>query len=218
MKIFEPSFSVDLLRAILWQYNDATKLQALISSLNEWSKKNQTEFWSNWFHDVFNIDTANNFGLSVWSIILGISKDINIATGEKRKVFGFGANNLNFISGSNFAQTNGATPISASNYRRLLKARLLRLNCDGTITNINRIMAVVFTDNKVTCTDGKNMSIRYVFSTLPTSEELFILKNCDILIAPTGVDYSITAGTKNNWGFGKHHMNFFKGNFFLYKG
>ena len=70
--IQEFDFSVDLLQAILWQYNNATSLQSLLNSEQAWVIENQTEFWENWLRDVFDLRTANEFGLSVWSIILGI--------------------------------------------------------------------------------------------------------------------------------------------------
>src|ERR1700733_14966336 len=64
-------FSVNLLQAILWQYNDAINLQALLEAKDSWYFNNQTQFWNHWFNNVFNLATANDFGLAVWSIILG---------------------------------------------------------------------------------------------------------------------------------------------------
>ena len=71
-------FSVDLLRAILWQYNDATRLQSLLQQKQDWYNEQQTEFWSSWYRDVFNLDTANDFGLAVWSIILEVPLTIGV--------------------------------------------------------------------------------------------------------------------------------------------
>ena len=68
--IQEFDFSVDLLRALLWQYEDATGLQALLRQKSEWYTVNQTAFWSNWERDVFDLTTANDFGCAVWGIIL----------------------------------------------------------------------------------------------------------------------------------------------------
>ncbi|WP_059215173.1 DUF2612 domain-containing protein [Escherichia albertii] len=71
-KIQEFQFSVDLLRAILWQYNVAENLQGILERKKDWYVINHEQFWSDWYRDVFNMDTANSFGLSVWAIILGI--------------------------------------------------------------------------------------------------------------------------------------------------
>ena len=63
-------FNVNLMRTILWQYENAPKLKALVQSEQDWANENVTEFWKDWYRDVFNLKTANDFGLNVWSRIL----------------------------------------------------------------------------------------------------------------------------------------------------
>src|SRR4051812_32389498 len=98
-------FSVDLLRAILWQYTGATNLQALLAEKSDWYFANQQRFWTDWFNDVFDLATANDFGLAVWSIILG--QPTYIASGPAPAdypAWGFGAYHKNFGNG-NFCNT-----------------------------------------------------------------------------------------------------------------
>jgi hypothetical protein len=64
-------FSVNLLQALLWQYNGATNLQGLLEAKYNWYYTNQSQFWNDWIGNVFNLATADDFGLAVWSIILG---------------------------------------------------------------------------------------------------------------------------------------------------
>ena len=93
--------SVNLLQAILWQYNDAENLQALLVAKQAWYNSNQQAFWQGWIANVFNLDTADEFGLGVWSIILGLPNFINQSSpGPEIPVFGFdGSGGVNFDNG-----------------------------------------------------------------------------------------------------------------------
>lgn len=106
MRIQEFDFSVDILQALLWQYNDATKLQALLQKKQEFLNAEYSEFWQNWITDVFDLRTANDFGLQVWAIILGVTLSPESGADETgKKVFGFGAYRQNFNNahfGQNF--------------------------------------------------------------------------------------------------------------------
>ena len=62
--------SINLLTALDWQRSNADVIQNLITKKQEWYEANHCDFWNDWVTDVFNLDTANDFGLSVWAIIL----------------------------------------------------------------------------------------------------------------------------------------------------
>ena len=64
--------SVDILSALIWRNNEAPVLQSLLQSKDDWYVQNHKQFWTDWMTNVFNIDTANDFGLSVWAQILGV--------------------------------------------------------------------------------------------------------------------------------------------------
>lgn len=66
------NFAVDLKQGILWQYNDATNLLGLINSKQQWYNIYQSGFWGVWHEIVFNLQTADDFGLAIWSIILNV--------------------------------------------------------------------------------------------------------------------------------------------------
>jgi hypothetical protein len=63
-------------RALKWQHNQALKLQAIIRQKALWYDRYNTQFWSNWEETVFDLRTANPFGLVVWCIILGLPLDV----------------------------------------------------------------------------------------------------------------------------------------------
>ena len=76
MKIFNKDFIIDLQKTILWQYDKASKLRSLIDYKQAWYKRNVTDFIANFFVNIFNLKTANDFGLSVWGRILNFPRQI----------------------------------------------------------------------------------------------------------------------------------------------
>ena len=58
MKIQALDYSLNLLRAMLWQYNDAARLEGLLRAKQAWYDQNQTEFWEAWVRDVFDLDAT----------------------------------------------------------------------------------------------------------------------------------------------------------------
>jgi hypothetical protein len=76
MKIFNKDFIIDLQKTILWQYDKASKLRSLIDQKQAWYKINVTDFIANFFVNIFNLKTANDFGLSVWGRILNFPRQI----------------------------------------------------------------------------------------------------------------------------------------------
>ncbi|PHM28035.1 phage protein [Xenorhabdus budapestensis] len=85
MKIQAFDFHSDLLRAILWQYENAPKLNTLAHRKAADFEHSNVAFWHHWYRDVFNIDTANDFGLAVWARILDVSLGIDVAPSDKTK-------------------------------------------------------------------------------------------------------------------------------------
>lgn len=82
-------YSINLLRALLWQDDTAPRMTALLQAKQDWYDTNVSTFWENWVADVFDIRTANEFGLAVWAIILGIPTSAIIPPTTKAN-FGFG--------------------------------------------------------------------------------------------------------------------------------
>jgi hypothetical protein len=88
-RIQEFDYSINLLRALLWQDNNTPALTALLQAKQAWYDTNVSTFWSDWVTDVFDIRTANEFGLAVWAIILGVPTTV-ILPPTTKKNFGFG--------------------------------------------------------------------------------------------------------------------------------
>lgn len=227
--IQELDFSVDMLRALLWRNNEAPNLQALLEFKQANFDADSQDFWTNWVQDVFNLRTANEFGLNVWSIILGINITIEpTATPTPNTNWGFGPDRINFgtpINLSNFTPSVSATSLSLEDARLVLRLRYYQLTTNGNVSDINLILKDVFRSQlgrrarirgltAAYVTDNLDMTIHYTFLFQLSSSLQLVLKNFDILPRPAGVLVTFAVDFANNdFGFGGFRKNFENGNF-----
>lgn len=202
------NFSVNLLQAIIWQYGSAPNLLAILENENNWYEVNQTEFWNNWITNVFDMRTANMFGLSVWSIILGQSLLTPFANPSSETVYGFGSNNGGF--GYNFAQqTGGNNTYSLEISRLLLRLRYYQLTSSGTVPETNRMLAELFADfGNAYLVDNLDMTQIYIFKFAIPPEMRYMLDNTDVLPRPAAVGSEIIEDVDIVYGFGDFNGGF----------
>jgi hypothetical protein len=206
--------SVNLLRAILWQYDSAPRLRSLLEQKQSWYDVNQAAFWDDWFTDVFDLRTANEFGLSVWAVLLDVPLVINAPPTDDRPVFGFGVYNRNFFDGYFGRDTGNAFPLTVEQKRLVLRLRYFQLVTRGAVTEINAFLAQIFADEgRVYVADNLDMSIGYIFDFVPSAALRQVLENYDLLPRPAGVRVGYLVQPTNSFGFAPFWANFFDGNF-----
>lgn len=207
--------SVNLLQAILWQYDQAERMLSLARAKQAWYDKNLTAFWLDWYRDVFNLDTANDFGLAIWGRILGVPMSIELEPTTGRPVWGFGTNNKNFNNAGFGRATTGTAGLTPEQKRIVLKMRYFQLTHKPTVPAINQMLKRIFgAYGTVFVDDPLDMGeITYFFQFTPPAQLRTILDNFDILPRPAGVGVRILVQIRPAWGFGVHHLNFDNGNF-----
>lgn len=206
-------FSVDLLKAILWQYDGATNLKELLTEKSEWYNLNQSEFWSDWIADVFDLRTANDFGLNVWSIILNQPLFVNRGPDDK-PTWGFGEFYVNFTRGNFSSGTGSSHVIGTEAARVLLRLRYYQMIGTSTVPAINRMLADVFAAyGPAYLVDNLDMTQLYVFQFPLSSDLIYLFNNFDILPRPAGVKSSYRVTVNESWGFGPDHGPFDLSNF-----
>lgn len=185
MKIFNPDYSLNLLQALIWQYDNAPRLQRLLQQKQDWYNKNSTEFWSDWLKNVFNINTANDFGLTVWGKLLRVERTYN-------------------VDGQPYS-------LDTEQYRLALKGRLLYLSMNGSVPEINNYLHLIFGDRgRSYIIDNQDMTIRYVLEFQPTPSEQVVLLNTNVLPRPAGVGYKINViQPKKTLGFRGQNLETF---------
>lgn len=167
---------------ILWQYDNAPNFNALIAFKQNFYDDAVSDFWERWIDDVLNIQTANEFGLTLWGFLLNLERPL-------------------------YTNANGElVPIPTESYRLLLNAKLYKNSHAPTFSNVNTFIRQIFfnhPDNKSYVQDNLNMSITYILDFFPTAEEEIVLKLNDFLPRPSGVKIaSITPiPPKKTFGF-----------------
>ena len=189
-------FSVNLLNSLVWQYQNATNLLNIITQKQAWLTTNQTQFWQDWITNVFDLRTANVFGLAVWSIILNYPLFINLNSNPNNRNFGFGSNRYNFSNGNFALPQGGSIVLPLATNRLILQLRYFQLCSSGTVPEINRFMNYVFglynnsAAGQVYLVDNLNMTQTYNFLFTPGSDLVFVLNNLDVFPRPAGVSSS----------------------------
>lgn len=205
-------FSANILRAILWSYDKAANLVGLLQQKQDWYNTNQQQFWEDWYINVFNLKTANQFGLSVWSIILGLPLFINNQN-NAGPFFGFdnqtGHNFDNGIFGDN-----DTYQLPLETQRIALQLRYFQLTSAGTVPEINRMLKYVFGNlGQVWLLDYHNMTQAYIFNFPVTFDLQYLFNNYDILPRPAGVSSTYIDATLVYFGFATGDYNFDNGIF-----
>lgn len=209
-------YSADILRSLLWQYNKAERLEKLQFSKQAWYDENQRDFWENWYRDVFDLRTANEFGCQVWARILGMKLAITSSpTNPDQPSWAFGSLNQNFENGNFGSLSSGTVGLTLEQKRLVLRLRYFQLITRCTVPEINRFMAMIFGDmGRVFVQDHLDMSrITYVFDFSPGSQLQFIFEEFDLLPRPStvGIEYLFIA--RETFGFGAFNQNFENGTF-----
>lgn len=184
----------DYWRTIISQYANSPILTQLITDF--FGYIDQTANMDAFFDLVWNIDTAQGWGLDVWGRIIGITRVLSVPlpdmylgfheAGDANEV---GFNQAPWFAGqpvtSNFA-------LSDSAYRVLLFAKALANISDGSIPAINQLLLNLF-PNRGNCyvVDNGDMSLTYKFEFFLAPFELAIVGSSGVLPTPCGVAFDI---------------------------
>lgn len=139
--------------AILWQYTNTEIIAGLVNQKARWYDTWDEGFWRRWVHDVFNLVTANQFGVCVWSIILDTPIYINLgAEVDNSEIWGFNEytdDPPNLINdywnfggsdgsiGANFSASSDSIALTLEQQRFLLRLKYLKCISYGSIPQTN---------------------------------------------------------------------------------
>lgn len=177
---------------VISQYANSPVLLRLLSDMAEYIDPSAN--FDDFYRLVFNVDTAEGYGLDVWGRIVGVSRVLQLPIDEDYFGFeeatdAFGFNQAPFYTGdtltSNFALSDGA-------YRKLILAKALANISDGSIPGINQILINLFSGyGNCYVTDGNDMTMTYTFSSSLSPVDFAIVSQSGILPRPAGVSVSI---------------------------
>lgn len=187
------------LATVISQYANSQTLLGLISSLA--AALLVDEMFDQFYDMIWNVATAQGYGLDVWGRIVGVTRQLHVANapyfgfvegnvGKDYDVFGPGGTSP-FYGGqpttSNFTLTDQV-------FRQLIMAKAAFNICNGSIPAINAILMNLFGGPGLICyvKDDGNMEMEYVFEFQPSAVQLAIINQSGVLPRPTGVAATVT--------------------------
>lgn len=180
---------------VLSQYANSPILTGMITAFND--AMDNTVDLDNFFDMIWNVLTAQGYGLDVWGRIVGAARTVSIT--EPEEFLGFGEAGDPDWQPFNSAPFFGGSPLttnfilSDTSYRTLILAKAFANVCDGSITAINQILLRLF-PNRGNCyvTDGRDMTMTYTFEfVLSPVEATIVQQSPGVLPTPAGVSATI---------------------------
>ncbi len=178
----------DISQTVLSQYANSPVLLQLIGSFSEWLDPG--ERFAAFYERIWNINTADGYGLDVWGRILGVGRVLQVPSGEyigfeqqaEAQTFGHG------ILFRGTRATNNAT-LTDDAFRVLLLAKAALNITDASAPAINQILLNLFGDGYVR--DNLDMTMTYVFSAPLDPVETAIVLQSGVLPKPCGVSVTV---------------------------
>jgi hypothetical protein len=175
-----------LAKTVMKQYSNSATLLQLLADFDQWV--DVPDFSNQFLANVWDISTAQGFGLDIWGRILGQSRYIQIAQSPGDN-FGF---NINALPGTNWqpwsqapwfgGEAAGTTsfPLQDAYYRQLLLVKAAANIASSDCPSINALMRSMF-GNRGRCYVGYDpshpMHIGYHFEFFPTAVERSIIES-----------------------------------------
>jgi hypothetical protein len=190
----------DPLQTVISQFANSPTIVQLVTNFNTYidPRTNIDDF----FDLVWNVDTAQGYGLDVWGRIVGVQRVLEISsgtffgfeasTGGGGQASGVGFNQAPFFSVGSALTSNFS--LLDDPFRALILAKALFNICDGSIPAFNQILINIFGANgplpvagNSYVTDSGGMAMTYTFSsTLDPVQEAIVFQS-GVLPRLTGV-------------------------------
>ena len=180
--------SFDLDKTIISQYTNSPRVIALARVF--FDGLNAAGLIDSFFEKVWNVETAQGWGLDFWGKIVGVSRVLKVPLGTPYLGFAQSADAHTFADGPFYA---GAAltdnyALSDDAFRILIYAKALSNISDGGMASINKILLSLF-PNRGNChvQDNGDMTMSYVFDFTLTPVEQAIIGQSGILPRPAGI-------------------------------
>lgn len=196
---------IDVEQTIISQYANSPSLVALIQNMNEYiDPRSNLEAFYNF---VWNVDTAQGFGLDIWGNIVGVSRLLQIPGSDP--IVGFDnasdPNDWYPMSEGRFAiegEVTTAYELPDDAYRVLILTKALANIITTTAPATNQLLVNMFPGRgKAFVRDLGGMAMQFVFNFSLTTVEYAIITQSGVLPHPAGVFYSVVVIPEGLFGF-----------------
>lgn len=169
-----PSHRAFVAETIQSQYSSSPRLIGLICGMSK--QLDTTKDISLFFAKIFDISTAEGWGLDNWGRILGVGRVVMISSTSAFGFFGSGLQPFNQAPFDHGSLT-GPVTLGDVDYRKLLMLKAAANIANSTIPTINKIMTSIFQDRgDVYVLETGVMQIQYTFKFIMTPFERLLMR------------------------------------------
>lgn len=148
-----------ILQAMKWMQNNAPNIQSLVRQKSDWYDQFHTSFWTNWKENIFDLRTANSFGIMIWCTILGVPSSLFGLYPAGKTSWAYGPDRQNYIysglhvvtdpnlDGGNFFGGGNTTIVDIQDARWILMLRYAALVSNGRLALMNHMLRFIFNDD-----------------------------------------------------------------------
>ena len=202
---------------IVSQYSESATIVQIVKDMDAWIDPSAD---IQAFYDyVFNVETAQGFGLDYWGKIVGIGRELKITLSENNLGFKEANAKATFGEGT-FVPSSTQTSVYSlpdDAYRKLIYVKALANISATNASALNQLLQNLFADRgRAYVNDLGGMEMRYTFEFDLTPVELAIVKNSGAIPRPAGVAVKmINIAPTATFGFaGTGSATFGEGSFF----
>lgn len=177
---------------ILMQYANSPVLIGMIESFN--AAMDQTQNIQNLYDMIWNVATAQGYGLDVWGRIVGVSRVLHFPGNVNYLGFNEASSWTGFNQGGFYSGVTTTTNflLSDADFRTLIYAKAAGNISDGSIISVNKILLTLFPlRGNCFVVDNQDMSLTYRFEFPLSPVELAIIQQSNVLPNPCGVVINI---------------------------
>jgi hypothetical protein len=181
----------DVRQTVYSQYANSPTILALLDSFS--GAIDRQGDVNDFFEMVWDVNTANSYGLDVWGRIVGIGRALYVSEGTflgfteatDAKAFDEGI----FYGG---AKLTANYQLTDEAYRRVIIAKAAANITDGSISSLNAILMTIF-PNYGNCyvRDNQDMTMTLVFGAALSKVDYAIIGQSGVLPRPVGVSFTV---------------------------
>jgi hypothetical protein len=179
---------------IISQYANSPVLLQIIQNYNTYFDPQAN--LNNFYSDIWDVATAQGYGLDVWGRIVGVSRVLQVAaenylgfngvTTSPTTPFNVGPLYAGGAINSNFALTD-------SQFRTLIYAKALANIWDGSTPGLNKILLTLLPENPGYVVVASPLNIVLTFPSALTNVQAAIIGTSGVLPVPAGVGVTVTS-------------------------
>jgi len=195
---------IDVERTIISQYGNSPTILQLVQNMNAYLDP-RADFDA-FFDYVWNVDTAQGFGLDIWGRIVNIRRELQIPNAPV--YFGFKdalPGSYPFDEAPFYDGTPPATQtykLADDAYRKLILTKALANIASSNAPSLNQLLQNMFADRgRCYVNDMGGMQFRYTFEFDLTLQEYAIVTQSGVLPRPAGVNAILFQSALPLFGF-----------------